>query len=662
MNALHVSELDKLLLSVSPKAVLRLFAVYFLPVLAFFAVGNFFVHRLEHQQQLTVRLAKEEQRIHLAENLLVHDLETLASDLFLLAHSPELSEVINDVAGGKKGGSALERRFLSFARDRRLYDQIRYIDETGRESVRINFNGQKAQAVSPIALQDKSRRYYFVETRDLAADSLFVSPLDLNIEHGEVERPFKPVVRVATPLHDSQGGKRGILVINYLAERMLNRMWAPLPKTRDAVYQLVNADGYWLRHPDESHEWGFVFGRDQRFGTRFPEAWQRIDGDVSGQFVNHDGAFTYSRVNPRREMSRVNGSPLVADSVSAPEWILIGHIPAHQLTFRLTEHVTVWIVLGFLLAVFLAALATWRLARANAIKRQWESLTNLLFLAVDQSPAAIIVTDRKGDIEYVNDRFCVVSGFSIDKVMGKNPRVLKSGEKSADEYKELWNTITQGRTWRGEFHNKRNDGSYYWAEAQISPITDNSGHITHFIGIQEDVTEKRELQKKLKQMAETDPLTGSFNRRYFLEQIEAEITRCRRHGRAFSLLLLDIDRFKSINDQWGHPVGDQVLSHIVKLLQASIRGHDVLARFGGEEFVILLPETDIVQAEAFAERICSTIEASAMQAGDKTVLVTASIGCSQWNSDEAGFDDLLTRSDAALYRAKKQGRNRVCAG
>ena len=183
-------------------------------------------------------------------------------------------------------------------------------------------------------------------------------------------------------------------------------------------------------------------------------------------------------------------------------------------------------------------------------------------------------------------------------------------------------------------------------------------------GLEKTVAERtEELRSKnevLETLAITDPLTEAYNRRHFFELAEQEVQRAVRYQHPLSLMLIDVDHFKIVNDTYGHQVGDEVLVKIVQLFQENIRAIDVFARYGGEEFVVLLPETGCEETRGLAERICSLVSETPILSGESTVSVTLSIGVTCWQGDqEFNFDHLLSQADSALYQAKGMGRNSV---
>lgn len=184
------------------------------------------------------------------------------------------------------------------------------------------------------------------------------------------------------------------------------------------------------------------------------------------------------------------------------------------------------------------------------------------------------------------------------------------------------------------------------------------------LGIIQDITEQKELEWKLEQEAHTDPLTGCANRRYFFKLAEHEFARARRYAQKLSVLMLDLDHFKAINDQHGHQVGDLVLQQLVQVCMIALRTEDVVGRLGGEEFAILLPETGGKKALDVAERLCLAVAAAEVplaQDGNPPLHFTASIGVATFGQEELSIGTILNRADRALYKAKSAGRNRVVA-
>lgn len=289
-----------------------------------------------------------------------------------------------------------------------------------------------------------------------------------------------------------------------------------------------------------------------------------------------------------------------------------------------------------------------------------ESRFRELSSAVEQNPCAIIITDVKGIIQYVNEKFCRMTGFAPEEVIGKNPRIFKSGETTPEEYEQLWKTITSGKTWRGELHNKKKNRELYWGHTSISSIKNPDGIITHFIAVTDDVSKRKWLETKLVNLADRDPLTNLFNRRRFQEELKNCLAQSQRYNLHGALLFIDLDNFKYVNDTLGHRTGDTLLKVVAELLKKRLRTTDTLARLGGDEFAIILHRTAWVQAMAISKEIVELVKRYATVKEGESLGVTASIGIALF--PEHGFDSeiLLTYADLAMYQAKEEGRNHCC--
>ena len=305
-------------------------------------------------------------------------------------------------------------------------------------------------------------------------------------------------------------------------------------------------------------------------------------------------------------------------------------------------------------------------------RKQVEDQLRQLSRAVQHSPAAIIITDMNGRIEYVNPKFTLMTGYSLDEMRGRIPRILQPGKAEPGVQTDVWQTLISGKEWRGEIMNRRKGGESFWSSTSISAIIDSKGSITHFVSLNEDITERKAAEEKiqllnaeLEKLALTDYLTNLSNRRYFMIRGDEEFKRAKRNGRPLSLLMLDIDDFKKVNDNYGHEAGDLALQKLAMGMKSSLREIDLFGRLGGEEFAVLLSDTTLEEAVLLAERVRQTIaEISFQFAGvaptqSITISITISIGVAAVNDGMTGLDDLLRNADTALYGAKNGGRNCV---
>ncbi len=277
--------------------------------------------------------------------------------------------------------------------------------------------------------------------------------------------------------------------------------------------------------------------------------------------------------------------------------------------------------------------------------------------AWEQSPVALVITDADANIEFVNQAFEAVSGYSLAEVRGRNPHLLASGETSPRTYEEMWRKLQQGKAWRGEFRNRRKSGESYWEAATIAPVRNAVGDITHYVGVKEDITLRKHTEEQLRIQANYDALTGLPNRSFALRLLESTLLLQQRRRSQLAVLFLDLDRFKQVNDQAGHQAGDRLLQQVAGRLRHCLRQHDTVARQSGDEFLILCPDLEgALAAELVAERVIRIFEEPIL-IDQRAFQVGCSIGISLYPDEGTDPELLLRQADQAMYVAKRQGGN-----
>ncbi|QYK01622.1 diguanylate cyclase domain-containing protein [Shewanella psychrotolerans] len=284
-----------------------------------------------------------------------------------------------------------------------------------------------------------------------------------------------------------------------------------------------------------------------------------------------------------------------------------------------------------------------------------EARLRIVSLAIEQSASSIVITDKVGAIKYVNPAFIDKTGYSSEELMGQNPRVLQSGEMDASEYSRLWQTISSGDTWRGEFHNRKKNGEFFWEIASIAPVKQRNGHISHFVAVKEDISALKEAKERIHHLANHDGLTGLPSRTFFMQSL-SNVLRSE-HAKNCAVLFVDLDGFKAINDSFGHDAGDQLLIEATRRLSCSVRDIDIVGRIGGDEFLILCTEVESQAAvKLVAEHIVNLL-AQPFIYDDAEVTISASIGIAFYPQDSDDAETLVKMADKAMYQVKRQGKN-----
>ena len=286
--------------------------------------------------------------------------------------------------------------------------------------------------------------------------------------------------------------------------------------------------------------------------------------------------------------------------------------------------------------------------------------------AIEHSPVSIMITDLKGNIEYVNPEFTRVTGYSEQEVMGLNPKFLSSGETPAQQHLSMWTAMEENRIWSGEVYNKKKNGDFYWEKLTISPVRNTEGKKTHYLAIREDITLRKDYEDRLLYQASYDKLTDLPNRSLAYDRLQQAIANAVRAKKYVAVLYLDFDHFKNINDTLGHAAGDKFLIKMSARLVDCVRDVDTVARLGGDEFLIVLSEIGASKKESEAEYEqfiqCKTKEILDRVSQPCTIdnmefSVTVSIGVALYPRDGDNPHIILRNSDTAMYRSKSKGRN-----
>ena len=282
--------------------------------------------------------------------------------------------------------------------------------------------------------------------------------------------------------------------------------------------------------------------------------------------------------------------------------------------------------------------------------------TNDVIMVLDATP----LSEGGPRIVYVNPAFEKLMGYSAADVIGQNPKILQGpGTDDKTRYK-LRKAMREGASIRTQILNYDKAGNELWLDINMVPLFDENGMLTYYAAIERDLTEHKKLQSHLENMATIDSLTGMANRQAFMQRAKNEFNRARRYARPLTVVMIDIDHFKTINDQYGHAAGDDVLRQAADICQSSLRGSDFMGRVGGEEFVLLLPDTPHANAYHVAERMRTHLYETPIELDNGITLnITASFGVAPMNEYDSDFDALLERADEAMYNAKHNGRNQV---
>ena len=385
------------------------------------------------------------------------NLKEIISDLKFISRQNELLQMFHQDSAEIKYKDLIAKEYQELSRLKQKYDQIRFIDVTGIEKIRVDYKGGDPEIVPEHGLQNKSNRYYFKDSVSLLRDQIFISPFDLNMEHGKIEEPLKPMIRFGTPVFDGKNRKRGIVILNYLGDRLLKAL-DESSEMSPGKAMLVNSDGYWLSSPDTDDEWGFMFPerKDRKFFSDFPDVWNKILSSEEIQIENEKGVFTAATVYPVKDkLKPSSGSAAVrVNDYKHPNtdeyfWKIISFLPRETLQTE-KKHLKRAFLFLFFALFLLAGISSWFVARDMVRRKRHRDSLELL------------VAERTEDLKASEERSKLILKSAGDGIFGVNDRgQLTFVNHAALKMLGFSEAELMGQLIHPIIHHSRQDGSHY---------------------------------------------------------------------------------------------------------------------------------------------------------------------------------------------------------
>jgi diguanylate cyclase (GGDEF)-like protein len=502
------------------------YAALFFPVCILVGAILAIIYHAEMRSDEALVRGRESQSIAVNKATLVQDMGSLISDALFLT---EQSDIQSLLSGGRLDARAnLEKDYLAFAKAKRQYDQVRYLNERGREVVRIDFEGGKPAVIPYDLCEERSHSITFKEASKLERGKVYLSPMRLSTRSGKIEMPLKPVLFAATPVFDENGRRRGAIVLTFLAKLMLDKIQPP-------TTMLLRQDGHWLHGGKMEHRFGFQLPGGRAMPDIYPYEWPKAQDEKDDQFYSHNGLFSYATIAPLHDalsaLKQNGDAPKASDAPPARYWKLISIVPPESLH-----------------------------ARSRSL--------------------------RKGLVWFYAVLVAIIGIVSL-----------------------------------------------------------------HYARL---MARRREMQELLREYALTDSLTKTTNRRFGMQSLGRLMRECKRLAKPLTVFMVDVNNLKKVNDSRGHKAGDAYIQLVANLLRGGLRQVDVVARFGGDEFLVILPFTPLDQAKAAMQRMHDGLqEIDTSEFG--AVHIGFSYGGAEYQPDiNPPVSQLLDDADAAMYEHKRE--------
>ncbi|MFV8572573.1 diguanylate cyclase domain-containing protein [Marinobacter sp. SBS5] len=593
----------------------------------------------------------EQAKTRMTAGLLEQVFEYTANDLLAIANLPaavRFNRYRNDA-----WEEALQLVFRAQLGQKSTYSQLRFLDHDGLELVRLERNDQRVFKKHENALQFKGERYYAIETAALAEGDVYVSPLDLNVEKGQVEVPYEPMIRFGVRVVDEETGNQGLVILNMKGQALL----APFDTGMAGSYPafLLDSEGHVLAGPDPNDEWGFMFGLPSAFAREYPEALDQILGGDHGWVETSKGLFVYETVHPLKQFNR--NSP-----AGQYTWKTVSFVPSESLpSSALMNHT--WVIGFYVIGVFLTLVISFYthflIHKRRELRREKERQSKRFWKISSVLGDGLIVMDKHGLLTYMNPEAERILGWSSDELVAKQGHEVfhvHDQEGAGCSILDVINTRQLYRSKDEEF--RRKDNSTIPVTLNAAPLTSDTGDEGIVISFQ-DFSEIKEYQEAIHNLAFQDTLTGLPNRRVLEDRMQLAIALSGRHARYLGVMFLDLDHFKQVNDTYGHDAGDILLKEIARRLERSVRETDTVVRVGGDEFVVLLPEVSSPDnATVVAQKIINTV-AQPVVLPLGVARVGVSIGITIARGAGITIAGLMQSADQAMYEAKRRGKNQL---
>jgi PAS domain S-box-containing protein len=540
--------------------------------------------------------------------------------------------------------------FIRIISNKEDYDQIRFIDNKGLEVVRVN-RKDDIFATEEGELQNKFDRYYFQETIALNYDDVYISPLDLNMENGEIEMPPNPMIRIGTPVFNTENQLLGIVIINYKADYFLNilKNHEEHEEFYASKFYILNKEGQFIIHPNSDYNFSFMYDDKEKisFEDEYIDLWQNMESnDFIGSYLdNHTVVTYYDLLNISLDKSGNENKWIMVHMMDASNLLSFDALVNNLILSRNG-------VISFIILVIVYAIAI----VIERLKNRELELDITKEIATSTNDA-IIITDSKTRITYVNEMYEQYTGYSSNEVLGLKPSMFKSGKHNSEFYREMWSSINTKGHWEGTLWDKKKNGMLYPKKLKIIAVNDNRRNANphHYVGIFSDISAIKESCDQYEILNYKNGKRLIPNEKIMMDLLQESIKNEKFH---FMVLYLSIENYSQLANTFEEQNID-LAKTFMELAQPFIKNDDLIAQTGKNLFALII---GIHNIESSTHEYVTNLHrnlSKVISINGKDVFFKSKLGVSHWPQDTEDIKKLLMNSMIALEWTSKRGDSEI---
>ncbi len=558
--------------------ILKRSILFIIPFIIIYIFLFNYIKKIEVEKSIEIIVSEQKQKTNTLDYIIKNLFDESIEDLLVIKKSDEINNYINDTTQFNQ--NELSQLFYRIASNKSSFDQIRYIDTNGQEIIRVNNSDNSPYIVSSDLLQNKFDRYYFKESIKLNDGEYYFSNLDLNIENGKIEEPYKPVIRIATPLYNLKNELKGILIINYLGENIIgvfNNQYNISNNNMNDTY-LINNEGYFLYNKDISKTFSYMFDNEKQYNFKDLNniVYDYIIKNHNGYIIDNNYIYYFKEIIPTSNIENV-----MSDKFS---WYIISDYNLNNFPVIKKSIFFYLSLMDLLVLVILCILIFFSILITYLRNKDKEQLliTNKI---AENTNDAILITDKFTKIIFVNKAFEQITGYSKDEVLGLKTNYFKSGLHKKNFYQQMWKELNETGSWEGELWDRKKDGLFYPKLLKILAINKKlTNKVDKYIGIYFDLTRLKQDEEDITKLKNYNIETNLPNEKLLLKLLQSNVESTKNN--IFGLFCFSIINYYDLINNRGDEEIRKAIKEFIKDINTLISKNDFIAQISKNTFVI----------------------------------------------------------------------------